>query len=57
MPATSDLLTRNSGLCQMGVSGLGDIVKFVILLTFHQADRVVALNGVFKAVVFFKPCC
>lgn len=32
---------------------LGDIVKFVILLTFHQADRVVAVTVLLKQLSFF----
>lgn len=47
------LLTRNNGLCTMGVCELGDIVKFVILLTFHQADRVVAVTVLLKQLCFF----
>ena len=38
----------------MGVCELGDIVKFVMLLTFHQADRVVAIIVFLKQLwVFF----
>ena len=44
VPLMGDLFARKSGLCQMGICELGDIVKFVILLTFHQADRVVAIT-------------